>query len=105
MNGLLRARGIYFYPEYEISWYDGVGAAALARKTNASPADAARHWKVAEEAFANYVRGAERRGTEDRWLGLAKVRLAAAKAERERAEKRRGKLPPPPPVDDEEPHP
>jgi tetratricopeptide (TPR) repeat protein len=102
LGGLLRMNGIYFYPDYEISWYDAVGASALARKPNTTAADAARHWKAAEDAFAKYVAGAERRGNEDRWLALAKVRLANAKTERERAEKRRGKAPPPVIIDDEE---
>lgn len=106
LNGLLRSSSVFFFPDYELNWYDGVGASALARKPGVSAVDAARLWKVAEEAFAKYVAGAQRRG-EDRWLELAKVRLTAAKAERERAEKKRGKVPPPlpPSLDDEEPTP
>lgn len=104
LNGLLRSSGVFFFPDYEIHWYDGVGAMAMARRPGATAAETARHWKVAEDAFASYVRGAERSATPDRWLELAKVRHAAAKVERERAEKRRGKLPvaPPPPQDDDE---
>jgi tetratricopeptide (TPR) repeat protein len=101
LNGLLRSSGVFFYPDYEIHWYDGVGASALARAAT-SPVDQARHWKLAEEAFAAYVRGASRPGTIDRWLDLAKVRHAAAKTEREKAEKKRGKLPPQPQLDDED---
>ena len=92
MNGLLRSSGVFFFPEYEISWYDGASAIAQARKPTATAAEAARQWKFAEDAFASYVRGAQRRPNEDRWLELAKVRLAAAKVERERAEKRRGRV-------------
>ena len=102
LSGLLRSSGVFFYPDYELGWYDGVGAAAQARKPGISPAEAARHWKAAEDAFAGYVRAATRPGITDRWLDLAKVRLATAKAERERAEKRRGKSPPEPRLDDEE---
>ena len=98
LNGLLRSRGVFFFPEYEIHWYDGVGAAAMARKPGSTAAEAAKQWKVAEDAFSSYIRGAERssmaRTAPDRWIELAKVRHAAAKLEREHAEERRGKLPP-----------
>ena len=102
LNGLLRSSGVFFYPDYELGWYDGVGAAAQARKPGTTPAEAARHWKVAEDAFAGYIRAATRPGVQDCWLDLAKVRYANAKAEREKAEKKRGKPPAPPRVDDEE---
>ena len=114
LTGLLRIPDlVFFYPDYELGWYDGVGAAALARKAT-SPTEAAVHWKAAENAFTGYIRGAERAAARpspvatpepapDRWLELAKVRLAAITTERLAAEKRRGKLPPPPPqVDDGE---
>lgn len=102
LNGLLRSSGVFFYPDYGLGWYDGVGAAALARKPGATPAEAARHWKTAEDAFAGYIRAATRPGVKDRWLDLAKVRYATAKAEREKAEKKRGKPAPQPQLDDEE---
>lgn len=105
-NGLLRGRGVFFFPEYEIHWYDGVGASAMARKPGTTAAEAAKHWKTAEDAFTAYIRGAERSAAAgsapDRWLELAKVRHAAAKTERESAEKRRGKLPPPSAKDDDD---
>jgi tetratricopeptide (TPR) repeat protein len=94
LAGLLRSPSVFFYPDYELNWYDAVGASALARKPSATPAERARYWKVAEDAFAKFVAGAQRRGTADPWLELAKVRYAAAKVERERAEKLRGKAPP-----------
>jgi len=102
LSGLLRSSGVFFYPDYELSWYDAVGAAAMARKPGATAAEAARHWAAAEEAFGRYVRAAEQSRTPDRWLELAKVRLAAAKLERERAEKRRGKVAAPAQVDGDE---
>jgi tetratricopeptide (TPR) repeat protein len=102
LNGLLRSSGVFFFPDYELGWYDGVGAAALARKPGTTPAEAARYWKAAEDAFAGYIRAASRPGVTDRWLELAKVRHATAKAEREKAEKKRGKVAPPPRLDDEE---
>lgn len=102
LNGLLRSSGVFFFPDYELGWYDGVGAAALARKPGVTAVEAARHWKAAEDAFTGYVRAATRPGVTDRWLELAKVRLAAAKTEREKAEKKRGRLAPQPPLDVEE---
>ena len=102
MVGLLRSSSVFFYPDYEISWYDAAGAAALARKPNATAAEAARYWKIAEDAYAAFVRGAERDPKPDRWLELARVRYAAAKLAREKAEKKRGKAPVEVPIDDEE---
>lgn len=102
LTGLLRSVGVFFFPDYELSWYDAVGASALARKPGATASESARYWKAAEDAFGTYVRGAERSPTPDRWLELARLRHANAKAERERAEKRGGKAPARPPRDDEE---
>jgi tetratricopeptide (TPR) repeat protein len=102
MVGLLRSDGVFFYPDYEISWYDAVGAAAQARKPNATAVEAAHYWKLAEDAYAAFVRGAERDPKPDRWLELARVRYAAAKLAREKAEKKRGKAPAQPLLDDEE---
>jgi tetratricopeptide (TPR) repeat protein len=89
--GLLRSKGVFFFPDYEIHWYEGLGAAAWAR--GASPREAANLWRQAERSFAEYVKGGERRG--DRWLPIAKARLAQAKAERERAERAAPRAPAP----------
>jgi tetratricopeptide (TPR) repeat protein len=104
MVGLLRSRSVFFYPDYEINWYDAVGAAAQARRPNATPGEAVRYWKMAEDAYAAYIRGAERDAakTPDRGLDLARVRYAAAKVAREKAEKKRGRAPVETPVDEEE---
>jgi tetratricopeptide (TPR) repeat protein len=102
MVGLLRSEGVFFYPSYEISWYDAVGAAAQARRPSATAAEQVRFWKLAEESYLAFIRGAERDPKPDRWLELARVRHAAAKLAREKAEKKRGKVPVEMPVDDEE---
>jgi tetratricopeptide (TPR) repeat protein len=102
MTGLLRSDGVFFYPSYEISWYDAVGAAAQARRANATAAEQVRYWKVAEDSYLAFVRGAERDPKPDRWLDIARARHASAKLSRERAEKKRGKVPVEMPVDDEE---
>ncbi len=101
-EGLLHSNGVFFYPDYEIHWYDGLGAIARARAAS-SAHDAAIHWSEAERKFAAYVRGAEARKDADRWLGIAKARHAFAKSEREKAEKRRAKEPLPRRDDEELP--
>ena len=87
---LLRTDGVFFVPAYEIHWYEGLGASAQA-KQGATPVEIVRLWRAAEQSFTNYVRFAEL--AKDRWLELAKLRLAAAKSERAKAEKKYGKEP------------
>jgi len=89
-SSLLRSSGVFFVPAWEIHWYEGLGASAQAKVTT-SPAEAVRLWRFAEQSFAAYVRLGE--PTNDRWVPLAKLRHAAAKAEREKAEKKRPKVP------------
>ncbi|MBX3258489.1 MAG: hypothetical protein KF782_02145 [Labilithrix sp.] len=81
---LLRSKDVFFVPDYEIHWYEGLGAAARAREAT-SPREASALWRQAERSFGEYVRGAEPK--HDRWLPIAKARLAEAKAQRARAEK------------------
>lgn len=89
---------VFFEPAYEIHWYDGLGALALAR-TATNPSDAARLWRAAEGAFAAYI---ARALPGDRWVEIAKARHATAKAEREKAERARGKVRPPTPAEGDE---
>lgn len=96
---LLRSPGVFFVPAYEVSWYEGLGASAKA-KVSTSPTEIVNLWRAAEQSFTAWVRGAEREKT-DRWLELGRVRLAAVKAELERAEKKYGKSPIPNLDDDE----
>lgn len=95
---LLRSDGVFFMPAYEIHWYEGLGASAQAKQAT-TPSETVRLWRAAEQSFAHYVRFGEL--AKDRWLELAKLRLAAAKSEREKAEKKHGKEPPREPEDDE----
>lgn len=81
---LLRSKDVFFVPDYEIHWYEGLGAAARARVAPTARA-ALDLWRQAERSFGEYVRAGEGKG--DRWLPIAKARLAQAKGERERAEK------------------
>lgn len=87
---LLRSDGVFFVPSYEIHWYEALGASAQA-KGNVRPEQALRLWRAAEQSLRNYVRFGEI--AKDRWLEIAKVRLAEAKASRERAEKKARKAP------------
>jgi tetratricopeptide (TPR) repeat protein len=94
VQGLLRDRNtVFFEPEYEIFWYEGLGAIALARGAT-SAREALKHWLFAERSFEEFVRAAARRN--DRWLPIARARLAQVSAERERAERAAGREPPPP---------
>jgi hypothetical protein len=83
---------VYFYPDYEVLYYEGLGAVTLARGAT-SAHDAAIYWNLAERKFEQYIRGAEKTNPQDRFLGSAKARHAACKAEREKAEKKRAKEP------------
>jgi tetratricopeptide (TPR) repeat protein len=91
-ENLLHSDGVFFYPSYEVLYYDGLGAVARARAA-ASAHDAAIYWAEAERKFDGYVRSAEQRNATDRFLPQAKSRLASCKAEREKADKRRLKEP------------
>ncbi len=86
-RNLLHSNVVFFYPSYEVAWYDGLGFIALARQS-ARPSDAVDLWRLAERAFVAYVAGAERSREQDRWLPLARARLAYVQGERERAERR-----------------
>lgn len=91
-DNILRDYGVYFYPPYEVEYYEGLGAVTLAREAK-SAHDAAIYWNLAERKFEKYVRGAEQTNPKDRFLPAAKARHASAKAEREKAEKKRSKEP------------
>jgi tetratricopeptide (TPR) repeat protein len=89
---ILRSEGVSFYPDYEVLYYEGLGAVTEARGAG-SAHDAAIYWSLAERKFEQYVRGAEQTNPKDRFLGAAKARHASCKAEREKAEKKRAKEP------------
>jgi tetratricopeptide (TPR) repeat protein len=93
MTGLLRSEDVFFVPDYEVHWYEGLGSAARARASTSSR-EAITLWKAAEKSFGEWVKGAEPK--KDQYLPIAKARLAQIKAERERAEKATPREPPPP---------
>jgi tetratricopeptide (TPR) repeat protein len=93
-GSLLHSDRVFFVPEWEIKWYDGLAAIAFARQASAGR-EAITFWRAAERSFEAYVKAAE--GKEDRWLPLAKVRLAQIKSERARAEKTAPRTPAPRP--------
>ncbi len=90
----LQSDGVFFYPDYEAEWYLGLDDLVTARAAK-TPDEAARYFRSAERHFTTYVQGAER--DHDRWLEIAKARLAAAKADREKAEQRAARQPKPKP--------
>jgi tetratricopeptide (TPR) repeat protein len=93
LHNLLRITHVFFVPAYEVNWYEGLGAAAVAATTT-SPRDATKLWARAVHSFSEYVAAGER--NDDRWLPIAKAHLARAKAERDRTEKAAARLPPAP---------
>lgn len=93
---ILHSTGVFFVPAYEIHYYDGLGAFARG-KVAKSAAEAAKYFGRAESAFGRYARSAD---GSDRWLEMAKSRLAASKTEREKAEARALREPPPKLPDD-----
>lgn len=96
---ILRSAGVFFAPAYEIDWYEGLTLSAQAR-VEVNPARAASLWRRAERSWSNFVKLADHN---DRWLELAKVRFANAKAAREAAEKLEKKRPKPKTPDVDEP--
>lgn len=89
---ILHSQDVFFVPAYEVHYYDGLGAAAQARATT-SPREALPLWRAAERAFGAFVQAADGKG--DRWLPIARVRLAQARSERERIERKVAKEPTP----------
>lgn len=100
MQNLLRSRHVFFFPAYEVHWYEGLGAAVAAHQAT-TPNEILGFLRSSEQSFTNYVRFAEIATRKDRWLEQAKLRQATAKAEREKAEKKYGKEPPRQREDDE----
>ncbi len=92
VQGILRSEDVFFFPDYEVHWYEGLGSTARARVATSSR-DAVTFWKSAEKSFTEWVKGAEPR--KDQFLPIAKARLAQIKVERERAEKGVVREPPP----------
>lgn len=81
MPRLLRSEDVFFVPAYEVHWYEGLGAAARARVATSSR-EAAKLWAAAERSFSEYIAAGQPKS--DRWLPIARARLAEAKAEREK---------------------
>lgn len=79
----LHTRNVFFVPSYEVTWYDAIAHAALARRAKTSY-DALAQWQLATRFMTAWVEGAE--VAKDYWLPIAKARLATYEAERKKAE-------------------
>jgi tetratricopeptide (TPR) repeat protein len=88
VRDLLSSDGVFFYPEFEVFWYQALGEIARARAADRAR-DAAAHWGRAERLFAQYVRAAE--PAHDRWVEIGKARLRQIKEEKAKAEKNVGR--------------
>jgi tetratricopeptide (TPR) repeat protein len=93
LPNLLRSNLVFFVPQYEVEWYDGLRAIARARAATTAR-QASRAWADAEKHFGAYVAAAEPH--KDRWVPIAKARLKQVLAEKARAEKKAGSEPPAP---------
>jgi tetratricopeptide (TPR) repeat protein len=87
---------VFFVPAYDIYWYEGVGAVALAKSTK-NPAESVRLWRIAEQSFATYLERSaghepsearEAREPRDTWAAIARARFSAIVVERAQAERR-----------------
>ncbi len=77
---LLRSKDVFFVPAYELHWYEGLGCArARARVAAVARAMRPRSGVTAERSFAEYVRKAGE-PKNDRWLAIAKARLAQSQS-------------------------
>lgn len=83
---------VFFVPAYEREWYLALGATVHANETKGGREALAR-WTEVEGHWQKYIAAA---GPDERWLALAKARLAKATAKRELAERAAAKEPPPP---------
>ncbi|HXX69368.1 MAG TPA: hypothetical protein VEK07_19440 [Polyangiaceae bacterium] len=85
---------VFFVPGWEREWYLALGFASAAW-TATDPRDAARMWARAEKHWDSYVAHASAAPPEhDRWLPIARARLAHAHEARMEAERRSSRLPP-----------
>ncbi len=84
-------RNVFFVPEYERLWYLALGAGAAAEAAQ-NPHEALEHRRAQELALRTFVAKAS---AEDRWLGLARVRLRQAEALRKSAEAEARRAPKP----------
>jgi tetratricopeptide (TPR) repeat protein len=96
--GLLRSPSVFYVPDYEVSWYEGLGAMAVAPAAK-SATEAWDLWRFAERSFDRWITGAEPK--HDRWLPLARAHLARAREERKRAEARKAREPRPRVIDED----
>lgn len=78
VSQLLHSTDVFFVPDYEVLWYDGLGATVQAKKET-RPERKAQLLTIAQRSFAAYVKRGEAAG--DRWLEIARVRLASVQAE------------------------
>lgn len=80
---LLRSKGVFFFPEYEVNWYEGLTLAAAAKRAQV-PRERFALWLQAERRMAAWVAGGEKK--KDYWLPIAKARLETYTKERKLAE-------------------
>ncbi|MFO0741399.1 MAG: tetratricopeptide repeat protein [Labilithrix sp.] len=88
----LHDEDVFFFPEYEVLWYDALTYAAAARREQ-KPKERLELWLRAERFMTAWITGAERAKEKDYWLPVARTRLATYAKERKQAEAAALKLP------------
>jgi tetratricopeptide (TPR) repeat protein len=82
---------VFFVPEYDRYWYEGIGAMAHAQQID-DPATSILWWETAVAKWAEYVAVAS---AEDPWIRLAKAHHASCERQLAEAKKRAARSPKP----------
>ncbi len=81
---------VFFVPEYERDWYYALGRTQHARHT-ADPTRALMCWDLVVETWSDYIARATKATAKDRWVDLARMHLAVARADQRAAATRLGR--------------
>jgi tetratricopeptide (TPR) repeat protein len=89
---IARDPDVFFVPEWERQWYLALASAIDARDSK-DARDVAGHWARAEEHWDTYVERSSADGTQDLFVGIARVRRDQVHVRRLAAEKAAARLP------------
>jgi tetratricopeptide (TPR) repeat protein len=89
-DAVLTSEDVFFFPEYEVHWYQALTYAAAARRAP-TPKLRLEYWLEAERHMVQWLTGGEKK--KDYWLPIAKSRLATYEKARKEAERGQGKTP------------
>ncbi len=87
----ISSQDVFFMPEYDKYWYEGIGAIAHAQQID-DPATSILWWETAVAKWAEYVALAT---ADDPWVRLAKAHQASCERQLEQAKKTAARTPKP----------